>query len=82
MNWIFSLYLLIDVDSRLIFVKFGGVFLLVVENCRGMDLAATLDCGQAFRWKATLQGWHGIVVTERFSTMPCQPCKVAFHRNA
>lgn len=61
MNWIFSLYLLIDVDSRLIFVKFGGVFLLVVENCRGMDLAATLDCGQAFRWKATLQGWHGIV---------------------
>ena len=25
------------------------------------DLAATLDCGQAFRWKRLKDGWHGVV---------------------
>ncbi len=35
--------------------------MIVVENHGGMDLAATLDCGQAFRWKAGPQGWQGIV---------------------
>lgn len=35
--------------------------MIVVENCGGMDLAATLDCGQAFRWQADGAAWHGIV---------------------
>ena len=35
--------------------------MIVVENCGGMDLAATLDCGQAFRWQAGPHGWQGIV---------------------
>lgn len=35
--------------------------MIIVENCGGMDLAATLDCGQAFRWKAVENGWQGIV---------------------
>ena len=35
--------------------------MIIVENCGGMDLAATLDCGQAFRWQADGAAWHGIV---------------------
>ena len=35
--------------------------MIVVENCGGMDLAATLDCGQAFRWKADGAVWRGVV---------------------
>ena len=31
------------------------------EHCGGLNLAATLDCGQAFRWYQTAQGWQGIV---------------------
>lgn len=35
--------------------------MIYVENCAGLDLAVTLDCGQAFRWKAVSNGWQGIV---------------------
>lgn len=35
--------------------------MICVENCGGLDLAVTLDCGQAFRWKAVSNGWQGIV---------------------
>ncbi len=34
--------------------------MLIFENAGGMDLAATLDCGQAFRWKEGPNGWQGI----------------------
>lgn len=39
--------------------------MIIVENCCGMDLAATLDCGQAFRWQADGTVWHGIVENRR-----------------
>lgn len=48
--------------------------MLVVENCRGMDLDATLDCGQAFRWKATSQGWHGIVENRSVTVRTVDDC--------
>lgn len=35
--------------------------MIYVENCVGLDLEKTLDCGQAFRWKAVSQGWQGVV---------------------
>lgn len=34
--------------------------MLIFEDAGGMDLAATLDCGQAFRWQQGPDGWHGI----------------------
>lgn len=45
--------------------------MLVFEDCRGMDLAATLDCGQAFRWKQTENGWHGIIA-DKAVTVYCR----------
>lgn len=38
-----------------------GTQMLVFENAQDLELAATLDCGQAFRWRDTPQGWQGIV---------------------
>ncbi len=35
--------------------------MLQLQNAGGIDLAATLDCGQAFRWKQTPAGWTGVV---------------------
>ena len=34
--------------------------MLIFENAAGLDLASTLDCGQAFRWRETPNGWQGI----------------------
>lgn len=34
--------------------------MLIFKNAGGMDLAATLDCGQAFRWQPVQNGWQGI----------------------
>lgn len=34
--------------------------MLVFKNAGGMDLATTLDCGQAFRWHPVQNGWEGI----------------------
>lgn len=38
----------------------GGVFQTRL-SVRDYDLAATVDCGQAFRWRATDSGWEGVV---------------------
>lgn len=35
--------------------------MLLFENTNGLDLAATLDCGQAFRWAEVENGWQGVV---------------------
>lgn len=35
--------------------------MLIFENAAGLNLASTLDCGQAFRWRETPDGWQGIV---------------------
>ena len=35
--------------------------MLLFEDARGLALAPTLDCGQAFRWRQTPRGWQGVV---------------------
>lgn len=35
--------------------------MLVLEDARGLELAPTLDCGQAFRWREGPGGWQGVV---------------------
>ncbi len=38
----------------------GGVFQTRLP-VRDYDLAATVDCGQAFRWRETDSGWEGVI---------------------
>ncbi len=33
---------------------------MIVPSPAGFDLAATLACGQCFRWEETAGGWHGV----------------------
>ena len=37
---------------------------IVCPEC--FDLALCLDCGQAFRWESTQNGWHGVVSGREF----------------
>lgn len=45
--------------------------MLIFKSAGGMDLAKTLDCGQAFRWQPTPQGWSG-VADGRAVTVRCE----------
>jgi len=33
---------------------------VILANITCFDAALTLDCGQAFRWRETPEGWHGV----------------------
>ena len=35
--------------------------MLVLEDARGLELAPTLDCGQAFRWREAPGAGRGVV---------------------
>lgn len=46
---------------------------VLLHNCANFDLAQTLDCGQAFRWRQTEDGaWHGVAYAKALTLRPVQ----------